>query len=120
MSILGDANTRLIVQGITGSAGKFHAEQCLKYGTKLVGGVTPGRGGEVVELDSQDRWDSNYANSGKHRLRLSLSYGDEGIATVPAGFFYSLAGLPRSRYSATHGATSGLLRKRFLPATDRR
>ena len=52
MSILVDANTRLIVQGITGSAGKFHAEQCLKYGTKLVGGVTPGRGGEVVELDS--------------------------------------------------------------------
>jgi succinyl-CoA synthetase alpha subunit len=53
MSILVDKNTRLIVQGITGSAGKFHAEQCLKYGTKLVGGVTPGRGGEAVELDSQ-------------------------------------------------------------------
>ena len=53
MSILVDQNTRLIVQGITGTAGKFHAEQCLKYGTKLVGGVTPGRGGEVVELDSQ-------------------------------------------------------------------
>ncbi len=53
MSILVDAHTRLIVQGITGSAGKFHAEQCLKYGTKLVGGVTPGRGGETVELDSQ-------------------------------------------------------------------
>ena len=53
MSILVDANTRLIVQGITGSAGRFHAEQCLKYGTQLVGGVTPGRGGEFVELDSQ-------------------------------------------------------------------
>jgi succinyl-CoA synthetase alpha subunit len=50
MSILVDHNTRLIVQGITGSAGKFHAEQCLKYGTQLVGGVTPGRGGESVEL----------------------------------------------------------------------
>ena len=48
MSILVDHNTRLIVQGITGSAGKFHAEQCLKYGTKLVGGVTPGRGGENI------------------------------------------------------------------------
>ena len=45
MSILVNKNTRLIVQGITGSAGKFHAEQCLKYGTTLVGGVTPGRGG---------------------------------------------------------------------------
>src|SRR5207247_9802624 len=47
-SILVDKNTRLIVQGITGSAGKFHAEQCQKYGTNLVGGVTPGRGGENI------------------------------------------------------------------------
>jgi len=53
MSILVDHDTRLIVQGITGSAGKFHAEQCQKYGTKLVGGVTPGRGGESVELDGK-------------------------------------------------------------------
>src|SRR5256886_6498050 len=51
MSILVDQNTRLIVQGITGSAGKFHAEQCAKYGTQVVGGVTPGRGGETVELN---------------------------------------------------------------------
>ena len=53
MSILVDHNTRLLVQGLTGSAGKFHAEQCAKYGTKIVGGVTPGRGGEIVPLDSQ-------------------------------------------------------------------
>ena len=48
MSILVGKNTRLIVQGMTGSAGKFHAEQCQKYGTNLVGGVTPGRGGETI------------------------------------------------------------------------
>lgn len=48
MSILVDKNTRLICQGITGKAGKFHAEQCRDYGTKLVAGVTPGRGGETV------------------------------------------------------------------------
>src|SRR3954468_24938271 len=48
MSILVDKDTRLICQGITGKAGKFHAEQCRDYGTKLVGGVTPGRGGESV------------------------------------------------------------------------
>jgi succinyl-CoA synthetase alpha subunit len=48
MSILVNQHTRLIVQGITGSAGKFHAEQCQKYGTNLVGGVTPGRAGESV------------------------------------------------------------------------
>ena len=52
MSILVDKNTRLIVQGLTGSAGKFHAEQCAKYGTNVVGGVTPGRGGETVELNA--------------------------------------------------------------------
>ena len=46
MSILVDKNTRLICQGITGKAGKFHSEQCRDYGTNLVGGVTPGRGGE--------------------------------------------------------------------------
>src|SRR3954453_20852261 len=45
MSILVDKSTRLICQGITGKAGAFHAEQCRDYGTKLVGGVTPGRGG---------------------------------------------------------------------------
>ena len=45
MSVFVDKNTRVIVQGITGSAGSFHAEQMLEYGTNLVGGVTPGRGG---------------------------------------------------------------------------
>ncbi len=45
MSIFVDSNTRVLVQGITGSAGSFHAEQMLDYGTKLVAGVTPGRGG---------------------------------------------------------------------------
>jgi succinyl-CoA synthetase alpha subunit len=45
MSILVDKNTRVLVQGITGSAGSFHSEQMLGYGTKLVAGVTPGRGG---------------------------------------------------------------------------
>src|SRR6185437_7626672 len=45
MSILVDKNTRLICQGITGKAGAFHSEQCQAYGTNLVGGTTPGRGG---------------------------------------------------------------------------
>jgi len=48
MSILVNKNTRLICQGITGKAGAFHAEQCKAYGTNLVGGVTPGRGGETA------------------------------------------------------------------------
>jgi succinyl-CoA synthetase alpha subunit len=49
MSVLVGKGTRLLVQGITGSAGAFHAKQMLEYGTNLVGGVTPGRGGESFE-----------------------------------------------------------------------
>jgi succinyl-CoA synthetase alpha subunit len=45
MSILVNKNTRVICQGITGSAGAFHTKGCLDYGTKMVGGVTPGKGG---------------------------------------------------------------------------
>lgn len=48
MSILIDENTKVIVQGITGGAGRFHTEQMLAYGTKIVAGVTPGKGGETV------------------------------------------------------------------------
>ena len=47
MSILADTNTRLICQGFTGKHGTFHSAQALQYGTKLVGGVTPGKGGSV-------------------------------------------------------------------------
>jgi succinyl-CoA synthetase alpha subunit len=45
MSILVNKNTKVICQGITGSAGAFHTRQCLEYGTQMVGGVTPGKGG---------------------------------------------------------------------------
>jgi len=49
MSILVDKNTRLLVQGITGREGSFHALQAAKYGTQVVGGVTPGKGGTTHE-----------------------------------------------------------------------
>ena len=48
MSILIDRNTRLIVQGITGRDGAFHTQQMIAYGTKVVGGVTPGKGGTEI------------------------------------------------------------------------
>lgn len=48
MSILVDENTRLVVQGLTGREGMFHTEQAIKYGTRVVGGVTPGKGGQKV------------------------------------------------------------------------
>ncbi|MHB2017195.1 MAG: succinate--CoA ligase subunit alpha [Candidatus Xenobia bacterium] len=50
MSILVNKNTRVIVQGMTGSEGKFHTGQMLQYGTKVVGGVTPGKGGSFGEF----------------------------------------------------------------------
>ena len=49
MAILADKNARLIVQGLTGREGTFHAKACADYGTKVVGGVTPGKGGSTHE-----------------------------------------------------------------------
>ncbi|MBT8041769.1 MAG: succinate--CoA ligase subunit alpha [Pontiella sp.] len=48
MAILVDKNSKIIVQGITGSEGSFHAAQCLEYGDNVVGGVTPGKGGQTA------------------------------------------------------------------------
>ena len=48
MTSLIDKNTRLVVQGITGSAGAFHAKNCMDFGTNVVAGVTPGKGGQLV------------------------------------------------------------------------
>jgi succinyl-CoA synthetase alpha subunit len=59
LSILVDGNTRVVVQGITGNEGSFHTRQCIAYGTKVVAGVTPGRGGQrfdgVPIFDAMDQ-----------------------------------------------------------------
>jgi len=49
MSILADKETRVVFQGITGSEGSFHTKACMDYGTHVVAGVTPGKGGQLFE-----------------------------------------------------------------------
>jgi succinyl-CoA synthetase alpha subunit len=49
MSIMVNSDTRVLVQGITGSAGSFHTQQCMEYGTNVVAGVVPGKGGQTFE-----------------------------------------------------------------------
>ena len=49
MSIFANKNTRLLVQGITGSEGMFHTRACIAYGTNVVAGVTPGKGGQKMD-----------------------------------------------------------------------
>lgn len=95
MSILVDKNTRLICQGITGKAGAFHSEQCRDYGTNLVGGVTPGRGGgTAVGVPVFDTCSEAVAKTGANATMIFvpppgaadaiLEAADAGIALIVA------------------------------------
>jgi succinyl-CoA synthetase alpha subunit len=93
MSILINKNTRVICQGFTGNQGTFHSQQCLEYGTKLVGGVTPGRGGQKhLGLPVFDTVRDAVAKTGAdasmiyvpaaHAADAILEAADAGIATI--------------------------------------
>lgn len=77
MAILIDADTQVVVQGITGSEGAFHTRQMVAYGTKVVAGVTPGKGGS--SLDGIPVYDSVVEAAEAHRLDVSVLF-------VPAAF----------------------------------
>jgi succinyl-CoA synthetase alpha subunit len=79
MSILVDKQTRLIVQGVTGNEGLFHTRQMLEYGTQVVGGVTPGKGGEWVLDGKVPVFDSV-------RLAREATEANASVIFVPARF----------------------------------
>ena len=79
MSILIDKNTRVLVQGITGNEGLFHTEQMLLYGTNIVAGVTPGKGGEWVLDGKVPVFDSV-------RIAVDATGADASVIFVPARF----------------------------------
>ena len=79
MSILIDKNTRLLVQGITGNEGLFHTEQMVAYGTKVVAGVTPGKGGEWVLEGKIPVFDSV-------KIAVEATGANTSVIFVPARF----------------------------------
>jgi succinyl-CoA synthetase alpha subunit len=79
MSILVDSNTRLLVQGITGNEGLFHTQQIVGYGTNVVAGVTPGKGGEWVLDDKIPVFDSV-------RMAVDATGANTSLIFVPARF----------------------------------
>jgi succinyl-CoA synthetase alpha subunit len=95
MSILVNQETRVLCQGITGSAGQFHTKHCLAYGTKMVGGVTPGKGGTTtLELPVFDTVEEAVAATGANATMIFvpppftadaiLEAVDAGIKTIVA------------------------------------
>ena len=86
MSILVDKNTRVVVQGITGGEGTFHTQQMIAYGTKIVAGVTPGKGG--IKYKGTDQYP--FKKTIPVYNTVSEAVANEGanasVIFVPAGF----------------------------------
>lgn len=86
MSVLVDKNTRLLVQGITGSEGTFHASQILEYGTNVVAGVTPGRGGRLYEGNENDRFCRPVPVFDTVKEAVEKTEANTSVIFVPAAF----------------------------------
>jgi succinyl-CoA synthetase alpha subunit len=91
VSILVDKNTRVVVQGITGKEGAFHAARCKEYGTNVVGGVTPGKGGTTHE--SFPVWNTVAEAVAKERADCALIFVPP-VAAADAVMEAAAAGVP--------------------------
>ena len=105
MSILVDQNTRLIVQGFTGREGTFHAQQAIAYGTTVVGGVVPGKGGsQHLDLPVFDTVSAAVQATGANASTISpaigSSTGGETIRLAARSSPLPLPAVARSRASS--------------------
>ena len=86
MSILVNKNTKVLCQGFTGKQGTFHSEQALAYGTKMVGGVTPGKGGQLhLNLPVFNTMRDAVRETGAD---ASVIYVPPGYPPAPYGYHY--------------------------------
>ena len=86
MSILVNKKTRLVVQGITGGEGTFHTKQMIEYGTNVVAGVTPGKGGTMYEGNEKDRFPRPVPVFNTVSDAVQKTGADVSVIFVPAGF----------------------------------
>jgi len=86
MSILVDSNTRLVVQGITGGEGTFHSMQMIEYGTKVVAGVTPGKGGTMYRGNDKDQFKKDVPVFNTVSEAVEQEGANTSVIFVPAGF----------------------------------
>lgn len=86
MSILVDKKTRLVVQGITGGEGTFHTKQMIEYGTNVVAGVTPGKGGTMYKGNERDAFPRNVPVFNTVADAVKETRANTSVIFVPAGF----------------------------------
>ena len=100
MSILVQRSTRVICQGFTGQNGSFHSQQCLAYGTRLVGGVTPGKGGTthldlpVFDTVAQALETLGPVDATMVFVPTPISWVPQRITTLPSGLISQCARVP--------------------------
>ena len=86
MSVLVDNNTRVVVQGITGKEGSFHARQCIAYGTQVVAGVTPGKGGQKMDEVPVFNTVKDAVTKGYQKAQAETSFYEAGETLTSMSF----------------------------------